>query len=578
MNAKRLFLPMLLVAATFAAVGGFPWIQLAHAVPPPPNPPLPTEKISIKVDCTVDNGDGTFTSYFGYVSDNAEQTMVPYGDDNKMTPAAYQGSQPEIFDPGRHDRDFSITYPAADAPVVWTLKSNSTRTASAGTVPNTLDISQDADENVVGTPHNVSAIPRNFFPPQNPVGEGVKVMFRTLPGSANMVDVWAYTDVTGAATFSYEGVWPGVDYIQATWKACGDENDETIYSEVLMKTWVCGPVPAMDPGLIAPFGKPGSVLIYPYVNSADSKTLVTITNTNGSHVYCGGGIPDVFQGSVRVKLIYVFPEGEPEFCVLEDRELLLTPNDTISFFADDLFEEDREGWLIVAAISYLDVDGKTYLIDYDHLVGSAQVYVSDVNYVWAYDAFSFRSFAEEAGCPLIQDGCGHYIADRNRDDTIQFDGMEYDHFPLLQVIPQFFQPGTGGGTHDDFSNFLAVASTRIEGESRAQVFYWNNSEDQQSEDFFLKCFKAGDLVGEFDIPVDFLEGDLDLSDDPDEVVYSGWMLFYLSGRLETAGILSVFAQNNGGLWYSGANNWVGPLIAEEMMPRTAEFYMMLNEE
>jgi hypothetical protein len=347
---------------------------------------------------------------------------------------------------------------------------------------------------------------------------------------------------------------------------------------------------ASDPslGLQSPFGKPGSVMIYPYVNTAEGRTLVTITNTNGSHVYCGEGVPDIFEGTIRVKLVYVFPEEGPGgqiVCSLEDRILVLTPNDTISFFADDLFEDDQEGWLIVAAISALDVEvgdvSEPRLVDYDYLIGSAQVYVSAADYVWAYDAFTFRAYPQRVQGDAVDpmDSCGHLIVGEN--DTISFDNDEYDAFPLLQVIPQFFQQGTGGGAHDDFSNFLAVASTQIEGQSQINVKYFNNSEDMFSEEFMLNCFRAGDLVGEFEIFVDDFEFDgvIEPTDDPDEVPYSGWMLFYPTGRwddYDTPGILSVFGQANSGVWYSGANNWRGPLIVETMMPRFAQFWLDLN--
>lgn len=334
-----------------------------------------------------------------------------------------------------------------------------------------------------------------------------------------------------------------------------------------------------QPGNLTGFGRPGSVLIFPYVNSGIGKTLVTITNTNGDHNYCGGGVPDIYGGTVRVKLFFVFEEEGPAgtVCSLQDRIITLTPNDTYSFFADDEFDEDFEGWVIAAALSALDVEGETRLIDFDYLVGSAQVYQTDQDYVWAYDAYAFRSQSWRIPIPDYDD-CGHVLA--SPDDTIDFDAMEYDAFPLLTVIPQVFQQGTGGGTHDDFSNFLALMSTELENPYEVKTLIFNNSEERFSRNFDITCFKAGNLVDDFDIFVDFyLQGTLDPTDDPDELKYSGWMLFYQTPPSDadgTHGMLAVFAQSANAVWWSGANAWTGPIFVERFLPNHAAFYMGLN--
>ena len=85
-------------------------------------------------------------------------------------------------------------------------------------------------------------------------------------------------------------------------------------------------------GELCGFGKPGSVLIFPYADADPGKTLITVTNTNKSYRYCGGGEPDIFEGTVRVKFLFVFGD----FCQVANEVITLTPNDTYSVFLDEI--------------------------------------------------------------------------------------------------------------------------------------------------------------------------------------------------------------------------------------------------
>jgi hypothetical protein len=72
----------------------------------------------------VDNGDGTFTAYFGYENKGATAVTIRIGPDNQFTPAPASRGQPTTFAPGR-----SAPFPQAAFSVVfqggtltWTLK------------------------------------------------------------------------------------------------------------------------------------------------------------------------------------------------------------------------------------------------------------------------------------------------------------------------------------------------------------------------------------------------------------------------------------------------------------------------
>lgn len=58
------------------------------------------------------NDDGSVTVSFGYQNRNAEDVIIPLGENNRIEPAQFDGMQPEIYFPGRHTGVFAITIPA----------------------------------------------------------------------------------------------------------------------------------------------------------------------------------------------------------------------------------------------------------------------------------------------------------------------------------------------------------------------------------------------------------------------------------------------------------------------------------
>lgn len=91
----------------------------------------PAEKMSPILECVAENGDGTYTAYFGYRNPNAFVVTIPIGANNKLTPSPPNRGQATVFQPGRTpaypNAAFSVPFPGGN--LVWTLNGR-TSTAS----------------------------------------------------------------------------------------------------------------------------------------------------------------------------------------------------------------------------------------------------------------------------------------------------------------------------------------------------------------------------------------------------------------------------------------------------------------
>ncbi|MFP4438514.1 MAG: hypothetical protein ACLFVO_14825 [Chloroflexaceae bacterium] len=103
------------------------------AIPPTPTPtPTPTtQRVKPILDCVYDNGDGTFTAFFGYSNPNSFAVDIPIGTNNYFSPDPIDRGQPTRFDPGRSPwgQSFNVTWDG-QSNLVWTLQ-NRTATASS---------------------------------------------------------------------------------------------------------------------------------------------------------------------------------------------------------------------------------------------------------------------------------------------------------------------------------------------------------------------------------------------------------------------------------------------------------------
>jgi hypothetical protein len=69
--------------------------------PDTPTPGPPTQAVRPVLECVTNHGDGTYTAYFGYKSDNPSPVSLPIGAKNKFSPTLAERGQPTVFQPGR---------------------------------------------------------------------------------------------------------------------------------------------------------------------------------------------------------------------------------------------------------------------------------------------------------------------------------------------------------------------------------------------------------------------------------------------------------------------------------------------
>lgn len=81
------------------------------------------------LECVRNNGDGTYTAYFGYKNENEVSVYIPIGSRNKFTPNPQDRGQTRVFKPGRQYKVFTVNFNGSN--LVWTLDGR-TSTASSG--------------------------------------------------------------------------------------------------------------------------------------------------------------------------------------------------------------------------------------------------------------------------------------------------------------------------------------------------------------------------------------------------------------------------------------------------------------
>lgn len=236
---------------------------------------------------------------------------------------------------------------------------------------------------------------------------------------------------------------------------------------------------AASPALSQDTDRPASVLIFPlYDASAGAGTIVCVTNTNTDSFYC----PDRDQKVGDVLLHYLYVDGDTwqEF----DRYEFLTPGDTLCVIASEHNVDRGRGFLVVTAH---DANGEA-LIGFDHLIGSAIVVQSGLNFLWSYPAYGMQTGRTNVDCTpsdpdaIINGGDGDGVPD--------YDGVEYAEFPEVLMIDTFFEEG---GDHA-FHNQLTIMSTSgREYKNELDFLFFNNIEQKFSRSFQFTCWWSGSL-------------------------------------------------------------------------------------
>jgi hypothetical protein len=84
------------------------------------------DTVSPVLECVHDNGDKTYTAFFGYYNRNTYPVTIPIGNNNKFTPKPEDQGQPTTFEPGRQYAVFTVDSDVSA--LVWHLDG---RTATA---------------------------------------------------------------------------------------------------------------------------------------------------------------------------------------------------------------------------------------------------------------------------------------------------------------------------------------------------------------------------------------------------------------------------------------------------------------
>jgi hypothetical protein len=88
-------------------------------IPLPSDTPIPAYRhIRPILECVRDNGNGTFTAYFGYNNRNSYDVSISIGRDNGFLPFPVDRGQPKNFSPGRHSPVFDVNF---IVPITWFL-------------------------------------------------------------------------------------------------------------------------------------------------------------------------------------------------------------------------------------------------------------------------------------------------------------------------------------------------------------------------------------------------------------------------------------------------------------------------
>jgi hypothetical protein len=85
---------------------------------------LPQEILPM-LNCVRNNGDGTYTAYFGYENKNNESVYIPVYSQNKISPAPWDRGQPGVFKPGIQDEVFSVIW--SNGNIIWHLNQNTAK-------------------------------------------------------------------------------------------------------------------------------------------------------------------------------------------------------------------------------------------------------------------------------------------------------------------------------------------------------------------------------------------------------------------------------------------------------------------
>lgn len=258
---------------------------------------------------------------------------------------------------------------------------------------------------------------------------------------------------------------------------------------------------------------PGSVLVYPYVDT--SRTVLSITNNylevwegpqagilpNGN-VACDEGDPlSNVVGDTAIHLLFFRLSEDPDLnCTHDDRTFFMTPQDHATFLLTDLgIEPGLIGWVVMFAIvpDSEDPDQNPIPWAFDFLSGQAWNVVADDDFTWAYNAYPFLS-KKWYEIPRHDYPCNRETFDD--DEFLEFDGYEYEEWGDKLLLPRFFEETNDGAEVDSILALISPLSS-FENQRNYKVtfstLFWNNDENGHGSPFSrtrdFRCMFVGSL-------------------------------------------------------------------------------------
>lgn len=249
---------------------------------------------------------------------------------------------------------------------------------------------------------------------------------------------------------------------------------------------------------------PGSLLIFPeFDNREGMLTIHTVTNTNA------------FE-ETRVKLEYV----DAENCTRMDRSVLLTPDDTFTFFTDAYFADQVHGY----AYMFATCNQTGPAVVFNHLIGSCLVVDGFDGIAYSLNAISFRGVGMDASGNTAGNGpCDRLLTDLDDDGNRDLDNVEYEGVPDEILIPRFI-----GQNDVRSSELILIALTGgREFSTTLDFLIYNDNEQVFSSQYTFDCWERTPLTDVTNLfRNEFLQNNT--NNDPEEILgspeaESGWI-------------------------------------------------------
>lgn len=181
-----------------------------------------TKQVSPVLECVTNNGNGSYTAYFGYENRNPVAVTIPRGNDNRFHPEPKDRGQPTVFGPGRQRFVFKVDFNGKN--LVWQLKGpdGKGRTATASSNP-----TQDCARRGITPPAQGNLV-------EVPTGYGLtQYIVESLGIPTAFADEYLHHLVSAAQDDPITGLRPLLrGYLERSYQEQQDGNSSTIFAVI----------------------------------------------------------------------------------------------------------------------------------------------------------------------------------------------------------------------------------------------------------------------------------------------------------------------------------------------------------